>query len=126
MYQLNITVQKRNGNIVPYEFERIQTAIMKALISTEEIPYNQMALIAGRAATLTERTLLMTHSQEEQILATVEEIQDIVEETLMSMELPKTAKAYILYRKQHERARNNRDADASLNQLLQAPSCTIS
>ena len=63
MYQLNITVQKRNGNIVPYEFERIQTAIMKALISTEEVPYNQMALIAGRAATLTERTLLMTHSQ---------------------------------------------------------------
>ena len=35
MLQLNITVQKRNGNIVPYEFDRIQTAIMKALISTE-------------------------------------------------------------------------------------------
>ena len=119
MLQLNITVQKRNGNIVPYEFDRIQTAIMKALISTEEVPYNQMALMAARAATLTERTLLTTHSQETNILATVEEIQDIVEETLMTMELPKTAKAYILYRKQHERARNNRDADAYIKKLIE-------
>lgn len=119
MLDLNITVQKRNGTIVPYEFDRIQKAIMKALISTEEIAYNQMALTADRAAALTERALLTTHNQETNILATVEEIQDIVEETLMAMELPKTAKAYILYRKQHERVRNNKDASSYIKKLVE-------
>ena len=117
---LSAQVQKRNGPVVPYHLSRIEIAIMKALIATEEIPYERMSITAARAAILTERALLDKYRDTPEFTTSVEEIQDIVEQTLMSLDLPKTAKAYILYRKQHEKLRNARTETDFIKKIVEA------
>lgn len=116
---LSAQVQKRNGTVVPYDLSRIESAIMKALIATEEIPYERMSITAARAAILTERALLDKYRDTPEFTTSVEEIQDIVEQTLMSLDLPKTAKAYILYRKQHEKLRNARTETDFIKKIVE-------
>ena len=89
-------IVKRDGNVVAYDRDRIATAIFKAA-----------AAVGGSDRAEAERLA----QQVEQKLASnfgpsstpsVEEIQDLVEETLIKEGHAKTARAYILYR--HERA----------------------
>lgn len=109
MFNINISVRKRDGNTVPYDIAKIERAVMQALIATDEIPYSQMSLTSQRVATLVERNMLSNHPDErDTVITSVEELQDLVEEALMKAELVKTAKAYILYRKQHEKVRGKK------------------
>lgn len=56
-------------------------------------------------------------------LPTIEHIQDIVEQVLISANYFATAKAYILYRDQRNRARTDRkvmvDVESSINEYLE-------
>jgi len=90
-------IRKRDGRIVKFDPEKITNAIAKAGAATEE--YN-----SGTARRLMIKVLALA----EQVLGevpSVEEIQDIVEETLLQSPYRKTAKAYIIYRDQHARLR---------------------
>ena len=116
---LSAQVQKRNGTVVPYDLSRITSAIMKALAATEEIPYDRMHLTASRAAVLTEQALLDKYQGTPEFTTSVEEIQDLVEQTLMALDLPKTAKAYILYRKQHEKLRHARTETDFIKKIVE-------
>ncbi len=93
-------VRKRDGSVVPFEKEKIASAIQRALA---EVGRDDAPLAAALA------------SQVEQALALrfgplfgpphVEEIQDAVEEALMAAGLPDAARAYIVYRHQHKQLR---------------------
>ncbi len=96
-------VIKRDGNVVPYDRERIATAVLKALVSVGRGDRGLADAIAGRVEDL----LIAGYGPDG--VPTVEDIQDVVERVLMQDGHVDVARAYIIYR--HERARL-RDARA--------------
>lgn len=92
-------IKKRNGRVVPFKKEKIVTAIGKAGAATGEFDMD-------RAEELAERVLWLTHDRIDGAVPEVEQIQDFVEEVLLSSRYKKTAKAYILYRDQHKQLRD--------------------
>ncbi|HLF18709.1 MAG TPA: ribonucleoside triphosphate reductase [Candidatus Omnitrophota bacterium] len=91
-------VIKRNGKEEAFDAEKITTAIQKAGQATGE--FNRDV-----AKKLTIRVLNIMHQTIKEHAPSVEEIQDIVEEVLLTSPYRKTAKAYILYREQHAQIR---------------------
>ncbi|UCH07083.1 MAG: ribonucleoside triphosphate reductase [Deltaproteobacteria bacterium] len=91
-------IEKRDGSIVPFEAQKITNAIAKAGKATGEFEDKAAKRLTLRVLTLAEQ--LMGEKT-----PTVEEIQDIVEEVLLSSTYRKTDKAYIIYRDQHARIR---------------------
>ena len=96
MYQ----VQKRGGKVVDFNLSKISEAITQAF-EAQEVQYhpNVIDLLA----------LKVTADFEPKIkegLIAVEDIQDSVESVLVQAGYAEVAKAYILYRKQHEKLRN--------------------
>ncbi len=89
---------KRDSRIVPFNPEKITIAISKAGKATGEFDYET-------AKRLTIKVLLLAEELIRERDPHVEEIQDIVEEILLSSPYRKTAKAYIIYRDQHARMR---------------------
>jgi anaerobic ribonucleoside-triphosphate reductase len=92
-------IEKRDGTIVPFESGKITSAIAKAGEATGEFDEK----VARR---LTIRVLNLAQQVIGDRTPEVEEIQDIVEEILLSSTYRKTAKAYVLYREQHARIRD--------------------
>ncbi len=90
---------KREGALAPYDRGRIGTAILRAMASVEAGDRAR----ADRLAEAVERALVAAYG----VGATpsVEDIQDLVEETLMGHGEVKTARAYIIYRNQRAQAR---------------------
>ena len=107
-------VVKRNGITVPFDEKKIENAIAKAFIATGEVEARNVSTIAG-AITLMVITNLRENSQE---IPTVEDIQDRVESMLMKCDYVKTAKAYILYRKQHQQARHTKNTLLDYKKLV--------
>lgn len=93
-------IQKRDGRIVPFESQRITTAILKALKATGESTWAEDA-----APAVTQRVLEALARQKVQ-MPSVEQIQDMVETALMELGYYDTAKSYILYREQHRQMRD--------------------
>ncbi len=93
-------VRKRDGKIVEFKIEKIGNAIKSAFeAENKEFTDNVIDFIA----------LKVTSNFEPKIvdgIISVEDIQDSVEETLSLAGYPDVAKAYILYRKLHEKMRN--------------------
>lgn len=90
---------KRDGNFAPYDRDRISTAIFRAMAAIGQGNRAQADALARDV----ERRLLAAYG--ETATPSVEEIQDIVEETLMERGAIKTARAYIIYRNQRAQAR---------------------
>jgi ribonucleoside-triphosphate reductase (thioredoxin) len=90
-------IRKRDGRLVPFDQDSITRAICHAMEASQEgnLRKDPQRISAAVVAELNRR-YPPTH------IPQVEEIQDIVEETLILTEFAKTAKAYILYR--HHRA----------------------
>lgn len=93
------SIRKRDGREVPFNLEKISTAINKALHATGEGKDQLAFQLAIKVFEHAEKELSGNY------VPTVEEIQDIVEKVLIEADLPKTAKAYILYRAERTRAR---------------------
>ena len=91
-------IRKRDGRIVKFDPEKITGAIAKAGAATGEYE-------TGTARRLTIKVLALAGQLLGDRIPGVEEIQDIVEETLLQSPYRKTAKAYIIYRDQHARLR---------------------
>ncbi len=92
------TIKKRDQRLVSFESGKITNALLKAGQATGEFGLPE-------ARRLTMHTLAIAQSLIEADIPSVEEIQDVVEEVLLSSSFKKTAKAYILYRDQHARIR---------------------
>jgi len=91
-------IKKRDGRLVKFNAEKITNAINKAGMATNEFDLN----IARK---LTIKTLNLAEGLFDNKIMNVEEIQDIVEEVLLSSPYRRTAKSYIIYRDQHARLR---------------------
>ncbi len=89
-------VRKRDGKLEPFDQERITTAVWKAAKAVGGKNREQ-------ASRLSDQVLVELKNRfGEDGVPTVEEIQDLVEKTLIENGHARTAKAYILYRKQHQ------------------------
>ncbi|MEA2092838.1 MAG: ribonucleoside triphosphate reductase [Patescibacteria group bacterium] len=98
-------IEKRNGQVVDFDIQKIENAIHKALTFTKKGD-------AGEATALSEKVfevLLKRFSKDE--VPTIEDIQNIVEEVLIMEGFTDTARSYILYR---EKRREVRDALSQL------------
>lgn len=100
------SIRKRNGAIFPFESEKITNAVKKAFFSvtrnTHEAESNQ----------ITEEVVALMREKidkaEEEIVIGVEEIQDLVEMAIMRMGFYDVAKAYIIYRFEHNKEREKK------------------
>jgi len=91
-------VRKRDGTIVDFDKERITNAIFAA---AKEVGGRDRRT-AERLADEVVRVLEERYAGQ---IPSVEDIQDVVEKVLIERGHAKTAKAYIIYRKQHEELR---------------------
>src|SRR5271157_2767128 len=89
-------VRKRDGRLETFDQERITTAVWKAAKAVGGKDREQ----AGRISDQVIAGLKNRFGEDG--VPTVEEIQDLVEKTLIENGHARTAKAYILYRKQHQ------------------------
>ncbi len=102
------TIIKRDGRIVGFNASKITDAIEKAGRATNEFSRDT-------AERFTIRVLNLAYQILGDKTPTVEQIQDIVEEVLISSPFHKTAKAYIIYREQHAKLRDIKNsADITL------------
>ncbi len=89
-------IRKRDGRVVPFDQKRITNAVYRAMqASREGDPGKDPMRVSNEVISELTRRYQIAY------IPHVEEIQDLVEEALILLEFPKTAKAYILYR--HER-----------------------
>ncbi|KAF0189730.1 MAG: ribonucleoside-triphosphate [Desulfobulbaceae bacterium] len=97
--QLFTSIRKRDQRLVDFQSEKITKALCKAGLVTGEIDLPE-------ARRLTMQILAIAQNMFAETIPGVEDIQDLVEEVLLSSVYKKTAKAYILYRDQHARLRD--------------------
>ena len=91
-------IRKRDGRVVPFHENKIADAINKAFQATYKPDHNETAAkLAHEVGSILE--------VEGDKCPDVEHIQDIVERVLMDNGYIQTAKAYILYRSERNRAR---------------------
>ncbi|MBZ0113011.1 MAG: ribonucleoside-diphosphate reductase subunit alpha [Thermoanaerobaculia bacterium] len=95
-----IRVVKRTGDVVNFDQERIQNAILKAVKVAEKTEIDP-----GRIETLTDAVVEEVERRFIDFYPNVENIQDIVEKHLVLDGLYATAKAYILYRAERQTMR---------------------
>lgn len=92
------SIKKRDGRTVKFDRKKIEKAVEKAGLETGEFDKKT-------AKELTEKVLAVLEARNQKQLPDVEDIQDIVEDTLIDSKFKKTAKAYIIYRDQHKKLR---------------------
>ena len=89
-----IEIFKRNHTKMPFQIEKITEAVLKAMLSVKNGSPKDAEEIANKVYfNLNERRASIPN-----YVPNVEEIQDLVEQTLMKSEFLDVAKAYILYR----------------------------
>lgn len=110
------SVTKRDGTLAPFDSTKIYNAINKAGTTTGEFGEQESWL-------LTAQVLKVLKHKFSESLPSIEQIQDIVEQVLISSNYFATAKAYILYRDQRNRARTDHrvmvDVESSVNEYLE-------
>lgn len=90
-------IQKRNGDIVPFDSVKILDAMRQANKAVEGENMTPTDLLF-----LTEKVCECIPGEK----CSVEEVQDYVEQTLIRFGYGRTAKAYIIYRAEHTKIRN--------------------
>lgn len=105
-------IRKRDGRLVPFDGTKIVRAIAKAMEASGEIQPEASSQVARRV-----QNLLQAVYKSGQV-PTVENVQDVVETTLMDEGYKETAKRYILYRAQHSKLRQARELFSSANRII--------
>jgi ribonucleoside-diphosphate reductase alpha chain len=105
-----LRVRRRDGDLMSFDSGRIAVAISKAFLAVQGESAGRSSRLRAEVAALTSAVtdaLDRRHSGLARPLD-VEEIQDQVELALMRGGQPEVARAYILYREDHRRARDER------------------
>jgi len=103
------SVVKRNSETVDYSKLKIIVAVRNCFINSLEWPADQAQDAADKVATQVDHLLPF-----EEAPVSVERIQDMVEQQLMALGYHDAAKAYILYREEHRRAREEQQVDPAI------------
>ncbi|SEH38537.1 ribonucleoside triphosphate reductase [Magnetospirillum fulvum] len=109
------SVIKRNGLEVPFDLDKIRSAIERAGKATGDFDPTEAYLLTIQAAKVIEHRFVDQAPQ-------IEQLQDVVEQVLISANHFATARAYIVYREQRARLRKDRktvvDVESSINEYL--------
>ena len=109
-------VIKRDGRRAPFDAAKIESALARAGAATGEYDRTIAARLTAEVITSLARR---AHTRS----PTIEAIQDCAEHTLIGAGYIRTARAYIAYREQHKRLREDRrtlvDVAASVNEYLE-------
>ena len=114
-------VIKRDGREVPFDINKIKTAIEKSFdeVSKTYLVENTQQIVDKIISRLYARYLIRSRA------ISVEEIQDDVETELMRENAFEAAKAYIKYRYEHELLRNNHRVDGKILSLVDGVNETV-
>ena len=108
-------VIKRDNTLAPFDSEKIRSAIQRAGTATGELDANEAFLLTAQVV----KVLIHKFRAEP---PHIEKVQDAVEQVLISANHLKTARAYIVYREQHTKLRQDRktvvDVESSINEYL--------
>jgi ribonucleoside-triphosphate reductase (formate) len=105
---LNLSIIKRNGQVVPFEPEKIAYAIFKALRAVGMPDRNKAKIFC-------EKVIDKLRPEPGKESPNVEEIQDCVEKTLFEHNEFKAAKAFIIYRYQHQNIRDAKEIFSNID-----------
>jgi len=113
---LPTTVIKRDGRQAHFDSSKITSAIQRAGLATGEFSEEEARLLTAQVLKVLRHRYTTTAPE-------IEQIQDVVEQVLISSNYHRTARAYILYREQHGKLRRDSkslvDVEASMNEYLQ-------
>jgi anaerobic ribonucleoside-triphosphate reductase len=108
-------VIKRQGERVPFDADKIRSAIERAGIASGEYETTEALLLTAQAVKVLKHRFPDTEPD-------VEQIQDVVEQVLISANHFATARAYIVYREQRARLRSDAktvvEVETSVNEYL--------
>ncbi len=109
------TVRKRDGEVTEFSGKKIYMAVLKAGNATGEFGEDDAYL-------LTIQVVRVMDHRFQKAVVDIEEIQDIVEQSLITSNYLKTARAYIVYREKHKTLRSDKravvDVISSINEYL--------
>ncbi len=107
-------LRKRDGSVVHFDSSKILSAIQRAGSASGEFAQDEAQLLTAQ--------VIKVLSHLTQGTPEIERIQDIVEQTLIAANHFATARAYIVYREQHKRLRQDKktlvDVAGSVNEYL--------
>lgn len=112
--QRQLYIMKRSGERVPFNSEKIKNAIMGANSDDPSVTQRVPKDIIDRIAQTIEDEALGIDRD-----LTVEEIQNKVEDQLMSTKYHEVAKNYITYRYNHNEARKKSDIDQKISNIVE-------
>jgi ribonucleoside-triphosphate reductase len=109
-------VRKRDGQEVPFAAARIEAAILSAGRASGEFDALEAGLLTAQVVKV------LAHRFDNGRIPDIEDIQDVVEQTLISANHFDTARSYIVYREQHRKLRHDQrtlvDVAGSINEYL--------
>lgn len=97
----DLKIKKRNGTIVPFETEKISTAVQKAFLDVLKNPHSEESRQIAESVAESVGATFGTSAD----VPTVEGVQDLVERALMGLGYFDVAKSYIIYRYEHAKIR---------------------
>jgi ribonucleoside-triphosphate reductase len=100
-------IKKRDGRVVPFDFGRIVNAIHKAMLAANEGSEEEALMVAHKVA----GDLVHTVKKHKDLVPSVEYMQDEIERQLMLSDYIATSKAYILYRAERSRIREEQNVE---------------
>ncbi|MGB9678492.1 MAG: ribonucleoside triphosphate reductase [Thermoanaerobacteraceae bacterium] len=106
-----MNVIKRDGRQVEFDMNKITNAIYKAFKAVGDDSFDDVLKISKKITQNIKLNFADT-------IPTVEQIQDIVEQYLIREGYGKAAKAYILYRKQHQDIRNFKNMFMNIEKMV--------
>ncbi len=106
---------KRSGERAPFDAEKIRSAVERAGIASGEYDANEALLLTAQAIKVLKHRFDDSEPD-------IEQIQDVVEQVLISANHFATARAYIVYREQRARLREDKktvvEVESSMNEYL--------
>src|ERR687892_1517140 len=101
-----MNIKKRDGRVVSFTHSKISNAIYKALVVTGKADYPLAERLANNVV---QKMVQSGYGASGKVaVASVEDVQDMVESILIEEELSETAKAYILYRHERRKVRDEK------------------
>ncbi len=123
-FSLPTRVVKRDGSEATFDQGKILSAILRAGQATNEFGADEASLLTAQVVKV------LTHRYSHGHPPTIERIQDVVEQVLITANHRKTARAYIVYREKHTQLRADRrtlvDVSASVNEYLERADWRVS
>ena len=95
-------IKKRNGEMVPFDTDKIERAVKKAFV---QVTRDEKAAVAKHISELVAKELELEAITRDGYVPTVEHTQDIVEKHIMGAGFFDVAKAYIIYRYERSKER---------------------